>query len=220
MEDITFHIITPYKGPKNWLDECISSVKVQTYKNWQHHIVIDNENKGSCRNHFETLQKIDPKFNDVIVHLDGDDKFINQEALQIISNYYQNNNTWATYGNYVSRQGSVCKPTPVLPFRDIFRNYGWIWSHPRTFRAHLIPHLKEQDMKDGFNNWYSSAPDVAIFLPVLELCGNERIQFIDEDLIYYRIHNNNEHSSKVKLSDQVRCAIDLMKKPSYKKLEK
>mgnify|MGYP000091014587 CR=1 FL=1 len=43
MEDITFHIITPYKGPAEWLRECVYSVKMQTLPSI-HHIIIDNDN--------------------------------------------------------------------------------------------------------------------------------------------------------------------------------
>ena len=67
MEDFTFHIITPYKGPIHWLDECIHSVRMQTLSS-VHHVIIDEENKGACRNHFETLQKISPTPNNIVIH--------------------------------------------------------------------------------------------------------------------------------------------------------
>lgn len=217
MEELNFHIITPYKGPKHWLDECIHSVRMQTLPS-THHVIIDEENKGACRNHYETLQKIDPSPNNIVIHLDGDDKLIHFRALEILKYVYSNNNIWATYGNYVSKQSSVCRPLDDTPFRQFFKKVGWAWSHLRTFRANLIPYLKEEDMKDSSGNWFSSAPDVAIFLPILELCGKNRVAFINEDLVYYRIHNNNEHSSESKLKDQIRCALELQNKKSYQEL--
>jgi hypothetical protein len=217
MEDITFHIITPYKGPEEWLKECVHSVKIQTLSS-VHHVIIDHDNKGACRNHFEALQKIDPSPNNIIIHLDGDDKFINHRALEVIKQAYLNPSIWVTYGNYVSRQGSVCRPLVQEPFRASMLTKGWRWSHPRTFRASLIPHLKESDMKDFQGNWLSSAADVAIFLPMLELAGNNRIKFIDEDLIYYRIHQNNDHASQEKLHDQMRCVITICQKLPYGEL--
>jgi hypothetical protein len=214
MEEFNFHIITPYYGPKNWLEECVYSVKMQTLFS-VHHVIIDTDRKGACRNHFETLQLIPPEKNNIIIHLDGDDKLINHRALEILYEVYKNDDIWATYGNYVSRQGSVCQGHDELPFRESFKRIGWRWSHPRTFRANLIPYLKEQDMKDSMGNWFTSAADVAIFLPVLELCGKKRVAFVNEDLVYYRIHPNNDHASRQKLQDQIRCAIELQNKKPY-----
>jgi len=73
-------------------------------------------------------------------------------------------------------------------------------------------------MKDSSGRWFSASPDVAIFLPILELCGKSRVRFIDEDLVYYRIYEGNEHANPDKLRDQVRCAIELFKKEPYKQL--
>lgn len=216
-EELNFHIITPYKGPDEWLEECIQSVKMQTLKA-THHVVIDTENKGACRNHFETLQKIEPTSSNIVVHLDGDDRFITYRALEIIQESYSDPNVWATYGNYVGRQRSVCRPIDERSFRESIVNGGWPWSHPRTFRAHVIPNLREDDMKDANGQWYSSAPDVAIFLPILEMAGKSRVKFIDEDLMYYRIHQWNEHANPEKLRDQVRCALHIFRRNPYKKL--
>lgn len=217
MEKLTFHIVTPYWGPEKFLQECVHSVKMQTVSSI-HHVIIDTDRKGACRNHFEALKNIDPDQNNIIVHLDGDDKFITHKALEIISKEYENRNVWATYGNYVSREKSVCRNLPQNTFRESIVDGGWGWSHPRTFRASLIPYLNESSMKDSRGNWFSSASDVAIFLPILEMAGKDRVKFIDEDLVYYRIHPNNDHSNREKLQDQVRCALELYRMPEYSRL--
>jgi hypothetical protein len=224
---LEFHIVTPYKGPLDWLDECKKSVQDQNIDrpfHVHHHVVIDNDKKGACRNHFETLRKILPLKvslkNCIIVHLDGDDKLIDSNTFNHLFDIYQNDDVWATYGNYVSRQGSVCRELNGLPFRESFKRFGWHWSHLRTFRHHLSQYLNEDDMKDFSGNWFSSAPDVAIFLPVLEMCGVDRVKFVDKDFVYYRIHNNNEHSSRERLNDQIRCAVEIAQKRPYFKLSK
>lgn len=218
MENITLHIITPYKGCDDWLQECIQSVKNQSIKAI-HHVVVDTEGKGACRNHFETLQNIDPVSSNIIIHLDGDDTFAIPRALEIIKDTYTDPDVWATYGNYTSPQGSVCRPMDSRGFRESIINGGWAWSHPRTFRAHTIPYLKEQDMKDSNGAWFSSAPDVAIFLPILEMAGKSRVRFLPYTLVNYRIHDNNEHSNRVKLQDQVRCAVELFHKEPYAQVD-
>lgn len=223
---LEFHIVTPYKGPVDWLSECKKSVEMQNINRpfrIHHHVIVDDANKGACRNHFETLKNITPfsvsEKDCIIVHLDGDDKLIDVNTFNILFDIYQDQNIWATYGNYVSRQGSVCRGLLGLPFRESFKKFGWNWSHLRTFRHHLSSFLKEDDMKDSSGKWFSSAPDVAIFLPILEMCGVERVTFVDKDFVYYRIHDNNEHASKQKLNDQIRCAIEIMQKTPYIKLK-
>jgi len=217
MEELNFHIITPTAKDNPWLDECIHSVKMQTVEA-THHVIIDDAGKGACRNHFEALQRIEPVSSNIIIHLDGDDRLITHKVLEIIRDAYRDKNVWATYGNYVSREKSVCRPIDHRTFRESIIQGGWPWSHLRTFRAHLSPYLREEDMKDDKGVWYSSAPDVAVFLPILEMSGVERVKFIDEDLVYYRIHKNNEHSDRIKLNDQIRCALHILRRNPYRKL--
>lgn len=215
----TAHIVTPFKGPSHFIEECISSVKSQTYSSIQHHVIIDHDNKGACRNHYEALQKIEPNEKNIIFHLDGDDKLIDVDCISyLISLYEENPSLLATYGDYISEQGSICGEKDDIDFRDSILLTGWRYSHLRTFRSNLIPHLKENDMKDLNGQWYSSCADLAIFCPILELAGKDRVKFINRKLVYYRIHPGNDHATKNKLNDQIRCAIEIAKKPKYKKL--
>jgi glycosyltransferase involved in cell wall biosynthesis len=224
MNNLNFHIITPFKGKSKFLDQCIRSVKMQTLPSI-HHVIIDTDNKGACRNHFEALQKINPEKNNIVVHLDGDDVLISDNVLEILSEAYQDDNIWATYGSFVSKNGSGCQSSVRdwisygSSFREFWRDRGgWPWSHLRTFRAHLIPHVKEEDMKDSSGNWFSSAGDVAVFLPILELSSKQRVKYISEDLVYYRIHDNNDHADQFKLREQFRCSQEILNKKEYKKL--
>lgn len=210
------YVITPSMPNNPWLDECKSSVSSQSVS-CTHIVIEDILRKGACRNHYESLQAIPALHNNIIIHLDGDDYFTSIDSVKTILKFYKDENVWATYGNYSSIDKSVCRPIPDNSFRDSIIFGGWGWSHPRTFRASLIPYLKESTMKDRFGNWFSSAPDVAIFCPILELCGKSRVRFIDKELVYYRIHPNNEHSG-IKLADQVRCALELASMEPYRQL--
>lgn len=214
-----FFIISPFKGPRVWLDDCISSVKEQNYPNsLVHHLWVDDKDGiGAMLNHWNLHQEalsIGDE-NSIVIHLDGDDRFLTREALNIVNSAYQDDNVWVTFGNYLSRHGSVCKPQ--ANFRERIVTGGWCFSHPRTFRLPLAKHLTEGHLKDQKGVWYSSAPDVALFCPILEWAGVSRVRFIDQDLVYYRIHQSNEAHSH--LQDQVRCAIDVYHKPKEKVLE-
>jgi hypothetical protein len=210
------YVITPSMPNNPWLEECKASVSSQTVR-CSHIVIEDLLKKGACRNHYEALQLIPASKDNIVIHLDGDDYFTSVNSVSIILEAYKDENIWATYGNYTSTGKSVCRPIPQNSFRDSIIFGGWGWSHPRTFRASLIPYLRESTMKDRRGNWFSSAPDVAIFCPILELSGKSRVKFIDRELVYYRIHSDNEHSES-KLADQVRCALELARMPPYNEL--
>ena len=218
MSDYEIHVITLFKGPNEWLQECIDSVKNQTVSSI-HHITVDHENKGAARNHFEALQKINPNKTNIVIHLDGDDKLIDAKAFETILNVYrENENIWATYGNYISDAGSVCRPIDWRGFRESIVNGGWCYSHLRTFRASLIPYIKDTDMKDSAGNWLTSTADAAIFCPILELCGKDRVAFLNRPFMYYRLHHNNDHSTPEKLKEQIRCALEVVRKPCNQRI--
>ena len=211
------HIVTPFKGLEEFLTECEDSVKSQTYPLIKHHVVVDVDNKGACRNHYEILQNIKPLEENIVIHLDGDDKLIDNDCISYIISLYRNNESLlATYGNYISESKSVCKEKDSVDFRDSILLTGWRYSHLRTFRASMIPFLKEEDMKDSDGNWYSSCADLAIFCPILEMSGKDRVKFVDREMVFYRIHPGNDHATEQKLRDQIRCAIEIARKPKYK----
>jgi hypothetical protein len=215
-------VITPYSPSikKEWLHDCRASVKEQTYPA-KHILIPDILKKGACCNHFESLRSLTASeesntYGAVVIHLDGDDCFLSRYAVEkIVNEYDKNPNLVATYGNYVSTQGSICRETLQPPRETIVRG-GWAFSHPRTFLLRYAEFLREEDMKDSKGNWFSSAADVAIFCPILEMAGKDRVKFIEEPLVYYRIHSGNDHANRDKLNDQVRCAVEIFQKPNYK----
>jgi len=231
-----FKIITPVYNAQNWITNCIDSSKNQEYTDFEQIIVDDNsldatveiarsaigedkrfrlicneERIGVPLNHKKGVEesKADPE--DVIVHLDGDDWFVATTSLGKVAEVYERTDCWLTYGSYTSTTGDQCiareyKGHPRQAVID-----GWPFSHLRTFKRHLWDLLKEEDFKDREGNFYTTAADVVIFVPILEKIGYERVEFISEPLIVYNLsHINNEH--KQNLSEQVRTALDVIQK--------
>jgi len=234
---IKFIVVTPFRGNLDWLEQTMISVETQDYRNVEHHVILDGpeyknrynstdklkitvreERKWPVWNHYHALKEIEPDKETVVVHLDGDDLFLGTKALSRIAKEYIDPDVWYTYGNYVGRSVSVCKPIKVAPRKSILQG-GWCYSHPRTFRAHTIPYLKESDMLDSNGLWYTSASDAVINCPLMELAGMDRVRFIDEDLVYYREHTSNEKSNQASLRDQVRCAIECYNKTPYSRIK-
>lgn len=230
-----FSIITTVYNAESYIEDCISSVVNQTYENWEHIIVDDRstdltaykiETKKHPKmkvvtnpkrefpafSHFRGLQEV-AKDSDVVVHLDGDDRFNLNTSLAIIKDAYEKTNCLASYGNYIASDGSgsVCRRS-IGPVREQIR-LGWPFSHARTFTSKVIPFITEDLCKDSQNKWLTSAGDVAIITPVYEMIGLGKIVFINAPLIWYN-RQTNLNEDKVNVQDQIRCAFEVYNKPS------
>jgi glycosyltransferase involved in cell wall biosynthesis len=216
---IRFKIITPVYNAEKWIGKCIQSVKDQDYYNFLQIIVDDcsedntfnkakecigNDKRfvlikrgskvGTMQNHI-LANEYNYKFKDIIVHLDGDDWFFDSKVLLRLNDVYKNKDIWATYGNYKTTDGSPSFCKPILDKNKPIRSYlvsGWIFSQVRSFRSNLLKYLKEEDFK-SIDGSYISVADVAVFIPILELCGVERVKFIkDIQMIYNRDNPLND----------------------------
>jgi len=211
--DQTFKIITPVYNAEQWIGKCISSVREQTHSNFiqiivddcstddtlkvakkaidgdDRFIIIERQKKtGTMRGH---ILACDYAFSskEIIVHLDGDDWFSSDQVLERLNKVYEDEDIWCTYGNYktTDETPSVCKSIedPYKPFRHYLLT-GWIFSQVRSFRAFLWKGLEEEDFRSEDGS-YLAVADVAIFLPVLEMAGINRLRYIPEvQMIYNR----------------------------------
>ncbi len=153
----------------------------------------------------------------IVVHLDGDDFLMHSQVLEMIAAAYEDRpGTLATYGNYISTDGSpsVCRPVTNGFIRDQIK-IGWPFSHLRTFRASLLNRYDEAWMKDSKGEWLTSCGDAALFTPILEMCGLDRILFNREPLVIYN-RSNPLNEDKANRADTYRCAQEIWHKPSLK----
>tara|TARA_R110000824_G_C15226470_1_gene678071 strand:- start:5129 stop:5872 length:744 start_codon:yes stop_codon:yes gene_type:complete len=229
---------------EKYIKECIDSISAQTYKDYKviiiddastdktvqiiksninnkFSLVINNVNKGALYNHIQALKSKNITNNDIIVHIDGDDKLINNNAFAVISKAYeQNSNHLVSYGNYVTASGnnSICKQWDKdISVSQYIAPVGWIFSHLRTFKYKLWKHVPDESFYDNSGKIFSSAGDVAIMKPILELAGRNRTMYITNQLYFYRdnISTNDHHMN---LNDQARCALEVRQIPSLQKL--
>ena len=153
---------------------------------------------------------------DVFVHVDGDDRLLNKDALAYIRGVYADTNIWSTYGSYIAKSGTPCNCREVDLSEGIRPQIlkKWPFSAPRTFRAFLWKYVTDNDLKDSQGNLLSAAVDAAIMSPILEVCGT-KIFYIKKPLYYYNDDTgNNTHT--VRLQDQVRCAYEVVYKEPKK----
>lgn len=163
---------------------------------------------------------------EIVVLLDGDDWFSHTKVLSLLNQYYNDPAVWLTYGQYMTYPGyskGLCR----RPFfkslqrgkvrsKEPFSKEGdWIYSHLRTFYAGLfkrIP-LKDQLYQGSF---YSSAWDLAIMMPMLEM-AREHAVFIP-DVLYIYNRETPLNDDKVRLEEQMRLNRHIRNLPTYAQL--
>ena len=123
-----------------------------------------------------------------------------------------------TYGNYEStdRRSSVCAPRVENLLIRLHILQGWPFSHLRTFKKFLWDKIKVESLLDSKGVMFTSACDVAILCPMLEMAG-DKVSFIDEVLYTYN-RGNPLNEDKDHLEDQVRCALEIAQQNPYKEL--
>jgi glycosyltransferase involved in cell wall biosynthesis len=234
-----FKIITPVYNADKWIQMCIGSVQAQEYRDYEH-IIIDDKStdrtldilKLAANNYNVSVMTKDEHLgamhshilgaelacesgceDDVFIHLDGDDWLAHSNVLSVIKDTYDKEDCLLTYGNYEAtdkRFPSICKDkNPAISYRDSVR-YGWSFSHIRTFKRALWEQLSNEDFTDTNGNLFSSACDVAMMCPLLEL-ADDRVHFIQEVLYIYN-RDNPLNDDKVSVADQTRCAFEVCAK--------
>lgn len=181
-------------------------------------IIHNQERRGAMRNWYDTISSLAP--HKIIVCLDGDDALHGNDVLVRLSQVYRNENIWLTYGNYIcvpQIAGSICAAFPKKVIkRNTYRLYSFISSHLRTFYAKLFHHIKIEDFKyEG--DFVPVCCDVAMMIPMLEMCGQQHHIFIPDVLYEYTATNPiSDFRKNERLINQVHHAI--MARPAYKPL--
>jgi glycosyltransferase involved in cell wall biosynthesis len=241
-------VVIPSYNNAQWVEGNLSSLCEQTWTGWHavyindcsqdntgalaaafiraHHLeqkitLINNpERKGALYNTYTAIHQADPNW--VIVMLDGDDKFLDPRALEIIATIYQSNpEIWLTWGNYISAPiplRGVCREFPRWVIKkNSFRKYKFITGHIRTFYAGLFQLIKKEDlMKDG--SFLPSAGDVATMLPMLEMASRGHFYFINK--VLYEYNDANPINDFRRRAIQRSCSLYVRSLPPYAPLER
>ena len=143
--------------------------------------------------------------NDVVVELDGDDWFSHDRVLARIEQEYDEG-CLATYGNYrieydpeewntqIPDHMTTSRCGPKLLDRPVRKQLDgeWRYSAIRTFKKYLFNEIPKSAWNDSRGMPFTHCKDVVYFLPILELIGMENLSFIDEELMVYNYHANND----------------------------
>lgn len=161
-----FKIIIPMYNAEKWIEENIEVIKRQSHENFQCIIIddlstdegpavvkknIQNDSRFvfiqnrrklfSLGNVCQTIQRIHPHDEDVIVLVDADDRLAHEHVLRRLAEIYKDTDCWMTYGSYSDQNGDVdpvCRAYPDhIIAKNRFRQVKWRASHLKTFKIHL-----------------------------------------------------------------------------------
>jgi hypothetical protein len=129
--------------------------------------------------------------NEIIVELDGDDWLAHEKVLEMLASIYQDSSVWLTYGNHVQQppySPVICKQVPDSVIEtNRFREYYWVTSALRTYKAGLFKRIKLIDLLDPETGYFFSvAADLAYMFPMLEMAGHHS-RFIPDILYIYNL---------------------------------
>ena len=208
-------IISPTYNSEKYINNCIESVVSQDYDNYEM-IVIDDastdntyniakrwesdkikvirneENKGAVRNQIESIRKY-CKEDDIVMFLDGDDSFINDnEILHFYNNLYDGT-TEFTYGScysMVDRIPLIAQNYPEeIKQKKEYRKYKFNWNMPythlRTFKAGLLNGIDDSNFQDENKNWYKAGGDGSIFYSLIEQADPDKVKVVSDILYNY-----------------------------------
>jgi glycosyltransferase involved in cell wall biosynthesis len=237
-------ILTTLYNAEEYIGKCIKSIKSQNNKDYRCFILndlstdisseiaeelirgderftlINNTRKMYQPGNYDQIIRGDYNIQDedLIVELDGDDWFPDNEVLDRIFEAYSDGNTWITNGSFIysdGRQGFSSKQNNF----DNLREAGFTASHLRTWKAFLWRNIKQSDLMDENGEYWSVAGDLSFMFPMLEMSGEEHYKFLsDINYVYNEQNPINDHKINV---GKVRLVETILKKyPIYNKLDK
>lgn len=237
-----FIILVTQRNAAPYIRKCLDSVLMQTYKNYEVIIMDDDSDDGT----WEIIQKEYSLFQaihtskqqyhianfiaginlmatdkeDVIAFLSGDDSLYSDDVLAYLNEVYQKE-IWLTYGNFIRTSGLHGKGCfPILDTQSYRRSGNWFASHLVTCRKKLFDAIKKEDLLYVNGHYPNNSFDCAMLYPMIEMCGQKHMRFIDKVLYVYNDQNPVAHANY--LRDKGACLRERkfwVAKPSYPELE-
>jgi glycosyltransferase involved in cell wall biosynthesis len=239
-----FVIVIPSYNNSRWYERNIASVLSQNYDSFDviytddcspdgtGHLVEqylqqnDNKNKitliknevrrGALHNLYLMINMCPD--DSIIVTLDGDDWFPDDEVLTRLNEAYTDE-VWLTYGQFKLHPSGIqgwASPMPdYIVENNAFRDFQHLPTHLRTFYAWLFKQIKLEDFL-YLGQFYPMTWDMVMMFPMIEMAG-ERHRFISDIMYIYNDENNiSDHNVSRQL--QAHLAQVVKQKNRYKRL--
>lgn len=167
--------------------------------------LIHNETrKKALANLYTAIHMCKP--DDIIVLLDGDDRFAHRNVLKEVNRMYTEHDVWLTYGQFRrfpdGTMGWCCPMPEEIIENNAFREFPTPPSHLRTFYAGLFHKIKREDLMYN-GDFYPITYDLAIMYPMIEM-ARDHFMFCSIPMLEYNVANPiNDH--KVNYDLQLEC---------------
>jgi glycosyltransferase involved in cell wall biosynthesis len=180
-------------------------------------LIRNSERKGALANIYDSIHNL-CEDDAVIVSLDGDDWFYDNQVLKKINAAYNKAEVWITHGTFIeyptgSTGWSVPIPLDVV-IRNQFRAYRCP-SHLRTFYSWLFKKIRREDLLYE-EQFFSMTWDQAMMFPMMEMAA-ERHSFVPSILYVYNMVNPI-NDNKVDAQLQRDFEVLIRAKPPYQRL--
>lgn len=237
-------------GPcEDFIDKCLTSVKEQSFLNWEAYVTVDPCGDGtyqravraaagdsriqvlgnvtrrySMDNLIHAIRRSDAGYEDVIVSLDGDDWFADAGALRMIAGAYEKYDCWITYGswfsNVVSPSGHRNGLWPPYPEGTTdFRRHRFLGTAVRTWKKWLWDHLQDSDLRSDAGEYVRVSEDQMIMIPLLEMCGTARARHIAAPIMTY--NKLVKYATDDAITEEgIRNGCLIDRRPSYRRLDR
>lgn len=240
-------IIIPLYNVEEWIKKTIRSVKLQRYENYhcflvddistdsskeviqneiqdndKFTLIVNTEKKYALKNIYDTIKLSNPKKNDIILLLDGDDWLASKDVFSTINKVYNEQGCWMTYGSYIEypskKRGKFSKQIEKRVIEtSSYRSTEWCSSHLRTFLFGLWDKINEQDLiNPETKRFVKAAWDLAFMFPMLEMAGEKA--FYIEDLLYVYNRTNPLNEDKINHNIQIGEEGMIRRKEKYSKI--
>jgi len=228
---------------EHFIGICLERIRQQFHSDWSCQVVVDpicqktvdmaksfqsqnisvhiNQDRGyALSNTIKAIEMLEPNDDDIIMTIDGDDWLQSLEAFNIVEKAYKDNpDLLLTHGSWVSWPIELPEhnnmPYTKEDFECNIRKTPWRASQLRTFKYKLWKHVKDEDLRDGEGNYFTSAGDCAYMWPMMEMAGYDRIRFIPDKIYTYNVANPFS-DFRTKLNFQMYFTDYIAAKPQYK----
>lgn len=141
---------------------------------------------GKAANAYKYLRQVE---GDYVAILDGDDAVIDSHVLEDFGQAYSDGYD-VVWSNYRMNDGRIGHCRPLNPLQSP-RVQQWRTAHFFSFSMELFRNIPDHYFKDSQGDWFMSACDQAIALPVLD--QTRRYKYFDRTAYEYTCDNLMSH---------------------------
>lgn len=195
-------------------------------KNDDRFVLINNNRKyWQTGNYYQIHQREEVQEDDIMVALDSDDWLHDPGVLERVYNYYSDNKTWITYGQFMYYRGpnkfemGFARP-PQQGIKNQRQIQAFTTTHLRTWKAWLFKKIKKEDFIDPETGWFiPMAGDLVFMFPMLEMAGENHSKFV-KDINYIYNEETDLNEFKINIKESMRCANITRNKLPYEELDR